>query len=270
MKVPPNTYDEAMLHSDRDSWLVAMKQEMNLMLEMSIYELVPLPTNWKAIGCRWVLKFHKDQKGGLVFKARLVVQGFLQVPGIDFGKTFAPVAKAASIRVISALMAHNNWELDAFDAKRAFLWGKLTEDIYMCQPPSFKQFVDGGGILVCHLLSSLYGLKQAAYDWYELLREVLTHLGFLCIEVDYVVFVYNHVNSNGERIVCIIAWHVDDSFAAASNHPFLISIKSQIGQHFSITDLSEGTKTDCSMHNQSLDVRSTTLLVRQNVRSCCT
>jgi hypothetical protein len=34
--------------------------------------------------------------------------------------------------------------------------------------------------------------------------------------------------------------------------------------------VSEGTKTDCGVRNQSLDVRSTTLLVRQNVRSCCT
>jgi hypothetical protein len=31
----------------------------------------------------------------------------------------------------------------------------------------------------------------------------------------------------------------------------------------------EGTKSDCSMRNQSLDVRSTTLLVRQYVGSHC-
>jgi hypothetical protein len=31
----------------------------------------------------------------------------------------------------------------------------------------------------------------------------------------------------------------------------------------------EGTKTDCGVRNQSLDVRLTTLLVRQNVGSCC-
>lgn len=71
------------------------------------------------------------------------------MPGIDFGKIFAPVAKAASIRVISALAMRNNWELDVFNAKCAFLWGKLTEDIYMCQPPGFKHFAPDIGLLIC-------------------------------------------------------------------------------------------------------------------------
>jgi hypothetical protein len=93
-----------------------------------------------------------------------VAQGFSQVPSINFGKMFTPVIKAASICIISALAAHNNWELDAFDAKCAFLWGKLTEDIYMHQPPGFERFDSSGGSLVCHLLLPLYGLKQAAYD----------------------------------------------------------------------------------------------------------
>jgi hypothetical protein len=35
------------------------------------------------------------------------------------------------------------------------------------------------------------------------------------------------------------------------------------------TDAGESMKTDCRMHNQSLDVRLTTLLVRQNVGSHC-
>jgi hypothetical protein len=56
-------------------------------------------------------------KGGLSFKARLVAQGFSQIPGIDFGRTFAPVAKSASIHILSAYAAAHDWELDCFDAK---------------------------------------------------------------------------------------------------------------------------------------------------------
>jgi hypothetical protein len=87
----------------------------------------------------------------------------------------------------------------------------------MRQLPGFECLDSNGRSLICHLLSSLYGLKQAAYDWYELLREVLTHLGFLHMEADYAVFVYDHINRERERIICVIAWHVDDSLAAASN-----------------------------------------------------
>lgn len=92
------------------------------MSEMNVYELIPLPADRRAIGCHWVLEFKEDLKGGPVFKARLVAQGFSQIPSVDFGRTFAPVVKSASIRVLSVYAAAHNWELDCFDAKRAFLW----------------------------------------------------------------------------------------------------------------------------------------------------
>jgi len=212
------------------------------MSEMNVYELTMLPTDRRAIGCQWVLEFKEDLKGGPTFKARLVAQGFSQIAGVDFGKMFAPVAKSTSIRILSAFAAANDWELDCFDAKRAFLWGKLQEDVYMCQPPGFKRFGPGGQHLVAHLLSSLYGLKQAAYDWYELLRAVLITLGFIRCDADYAVFIFNHVNAKGVRIVCIIAWHVDDGLAGANNCVFLDQTKSKIVEHFGITDLGPVSK----------------------------
>jgi hypothetical protein len=92
MKIPPSTFDEAMQWSDTNEWLKAMRKEINLMSEMNVYQLVKLPEGCRVIGCRWVLKFKEDVKGGPVHKACLVAQGFSQVPGINFGKTFTPVA----------------------------------------------------------------------------------------------------------------------------------------------------------------------------------
>lgn len=242
LKIPPATFDEAMRRPDSDHWMAAMRKEMNLMSEMNVYELVALPPDRRAIGCRWVLEFKQDLKGGPVFKARLVAQGFSQIAGVDFGRTFAPVARSSSIRIISAYAAKHDWELDVFDAKRAFLWGKLREDVYMKQPPGFERLDSNGSRLVAHLLSSLYGLKQAAFDWYELLREVLARLGFLRCEADYAVFVFNHVNGEGVRIICIIAWHVDDGLAGSNNRRFLDRTKAQIAERFGITDLGPVTK----------------------------
>jgi hypothetical protein len=165
-----------------------------------------------------------------------------QVPGVDFGKTFAPVAKSASIRVLAAHATVNDWELDCFNAHCAFLWGKLQEDVFMRQPPGFEHLGPNGERLVAHLLSSLYGLKQAAYDWYELLRTVLTSLGFVQCEADYMVFIFNHLDSEGTRIICIIVWHVDDRLAGANNRKFLDQTKSKITDRFGITDLGPVTK----------------------------
>jgi hypothetical protein len=42
-------------------------------------------------------------------KARWVVRGFNQRPGIDFGETFSPVIKPATIRTVLTLVASRNW-----------------------------------------------------------------------------------------------------------------------------------------------------------------
>jgi len=131
-----------------------------------------------------------------------VAQGFSQIPGIDFRQTFAPMAKSASIQILTAYAAMNDWELDYFNTKQAFL--KLQEDIYMRQPPGFEPLDANFQKLVCQLLSSLYRLKQAAYDWYELLHDVLTWLGFLYCKADYAIFVFDYVNGKGMRVICVI------------------------------------------------------------------
>jgi hypothetical protein len=117
LKVPPATFNKAMLHSDWGEWLSTMQVELGIMKEMNVYCVVPLPEGHKVIRNRWVLEFKQDNKGGLVYKVCLVAQGCSQIPGVDFGATFAPILKTLSIHLISALACKNNWELDNFDAK---------------------------------------------------------------------------------------------------------------------------------------------------------
>ncbi|KAG2067621.1 hypothetical protein BDR04DRAFT_976834, partial [Suillus decipiens] len=59
----------------------------------------------------------------------------------------------------------------------------------------------------------------------------------LHMEANYAVFMYDHINGEGDRVICIIAWHVDDRLTATSNHPFLVHIKSQIAQQFGLSNL---------------------------------
>lgn len=72
-------------------------------------------------------------------KVHLVAQGFSQVPGINYDTTFAPIIKPATICFLTALRCQNDWEINTFNTKRAFLWGILKEEIYMCQPKVFEQ-----------------------------------------------------------------------------------------------------------------------------------
>jgi hypothetical protein len=43
MSMPPATYDEAMRRADAGCWKATMDKEMQLMHDMHVYELVPLP-----------------------------------------------------------------------------------------------------------------------------------------------------------------------------------------------------------------------------------
>lgn len=165
MKIPPATYDEATQRPDKDKWLKAMRTELQTMKDMKVYKVTKLPEGRKAKGCRWVLEFKEDNKGGSAYKACLVTQGFSQVPGVNYGATFAPVVKPATVRLLVALACINDGEIDTFDAKRAFLWGILKEEIYMCQP---KGFEDGDWrLFVWLMLRTIYGLKQSALEWYK-------------------------------------------------------------------------------------------------------
>ncbi|GKF89836.1 putative ribonuclease H-like domain-containing protein, partial [Tanacetum coccineum] len=53
------------------------------------------------------------------------------------------------------------------DMKRAFLYGKIEEEVYVCQPPGFEDpdFLDR----VYKVEKALYGLHQAPRAWYEIL-----------------------------------------------------------------------------------------------------
>ncbi|GKG25155.1 putative ribonuclease H-like domain-containing protein, partial [Tanacetum coccineum] len=99
----------------------------------------------RAIGTKWVYRNKKDERAIVVRnKARLVVQGYTKEEGIDY---------------------------DEMDVKSAFLYGKIEEEVYVCQPIGFEdpEFSDR----VCKVEKALYGLHQAPRAWYETLSTYL-------------------------------------------------------------------------------------------------
>jgi hypothetical protein len=58
-----------------------------------------------VIGTKWVFRNKQDQDGIVVRnKARLVPQGYIQVEGLDFGETYAPVVRLEVIRILLAML----------------------------------------------------------------------------------------------------------------------------------------------------------------------
>ena len=119
----------------------------------------------------------KNKADGIVerYKAHLVAKGF-KTYGIDYTKTFAPVAKLNTIRVLLSLAANLNWPLHQLDIKNAFLNGELEEEVLMMLPPRFCK--DEEETRVWKLKKSLYGLKQSPRAWFDRFAKVIKNQGY--------------------------------------------------------------------------------------------
>ncbi len=156
-------FEEAKQRADWPSWRKAIEEELRTLTQAGTWEIVPRPTDRNVIGSKWVLRI-KKKAGGVIdkYKARLVAQGFTQVEGVDYFVTFVPVAKLASLRIILAIAARNDWDINVFDFHGAFLNGEFDdeEELYMEQPPDFE-FADRRQY-VLRLRKTIYSLKQSS------------------------------------------------------------------------------------------------------------
>ena len=230
----PRSLAEAKRGGDWPLWEKAIREELATLKEAGTWELVEALVGANIVGSKWVFKVKKDAMGKVVwYKARLVAQGFSQVPGIDYFDTFTPVARLASIRTVLVFAAANDLETGQIDIKGAYLNGELTDDehIYMRQPPGYAE-----GKLVCKLHKTLYGLKQSGRCWYQKLVEIMTKLKFERNEVDQAVF---YRRNKGAGVLIIVLVHVDDCSIVASTQPLIDQFKIAIKKHVDITDMGD-------------------------------
>nr|GEV82677.1 retrovirus-related Pol polyprotein from transposon TNT 1-94 [Tanacetum cinerariifolium] len=108
--------------------------------------------------------------------------------GIDYNETFTPVARLEAIKIFLAFTTYMNFTVYQIDVKSAFLNGKLKEEVYVKQPPSFEsnKFPNHA----CKLDKAHYGLKQAPRAWYETLSTFLTRYKFVRGKIDNILFFY--------------------------------------------------------------------------------
>nr|GEZ59544.1 copia protein [Tanacetum cinerariifolium] len=98
--IEPKNISEALKD---ESWVVAMQEELNQFTVKDVWELVPNPKSVTIIGTKWVFRNNLDENGVVSRnKARLVAQCYNQQEGIDYDKTYAPIARLESIRILLA------------------------------------------------------------------------------------------------------------------------------------------------------------------------
>ena len=139
-----------------------------------------------------------------------MAKGYSQVEGLDFGETYAPVARLESIRILLVYATYHGFKLYQMDVKSAFLNGPIKEEVYVEQPPGFEDSEYPNHVY--KLSKVLYGLKQAPRAWYECLRDFLIANGFKVGKADPTLFTKTLDN---DLFVCQI--YVDDIIFGSTN-----------------------------------------------------
>ncbi|KAK1662802.1 hypothetical protein QYE76_050961 [Lolium multiflorum] len=199
------------------SWHAAMTDEFVGLRQNNTWCLVPRPPGVNLVSCKWIFKTKHRPDGSIdKHKSRLVARGFSQHHGIDYGDTFSPVVKSATVRLVLSLAVSRGWNLRQIDVNNAFLHGFLTEEVYMQQPPGFEdaQYPQH----VCKLQRSIYGLKQSPCAWYARLSARLFQLGFTSSKADTSLFIFSR---DGVQIYMLV--YVDD-LSLPVLHPELLIV----------------------------------------------
>lgn len=123
--------------------------------------LVPLPKGKKAIGYKWVYKINTRLLVKLKSsKLDLWKKGYNQKEGSDYQETFSPMVKMVIVRSVLSIATSRHQTIHQMDVYNVYLQGDLFEQVYMIVPHGFNDSTNKS--LVCKLLKSLYGLKQAS------------------------------------------------------------------------------------------------------------
>ena len=224
-KFIPLTFKEAMLCPDKDKWKEAIQSELSALKENGTWTIVhidTLPTGSRPIGGKWVFDIKYDGR----YKARFVAKGFSQRYGRDYKETFAPVINSVSLRLLLTIAAQQRLRVRQFDIPNAFLKGILKEPVFMYQP---EGHVESSSLHVCKLLKTIYGLKQASKEFYDMLKLWLISIGFSPLHSDPCVYLKKH-----NKDVLYVGTHVDDGVHFGTCPKMVADFEHQLSKRFKV------------------------------------
>nr|GEX78508.1 retrovirus-related Pol polyprotein from transposon TNT 1-94 [Tanacetum cinerariifolium] len=179
---------------------------------------------------------NKNDKRGIVIrnKARLVTQGHTQEEGINYDEVFAPIAKIKAIRLFLAYASFKDFVVYQMNVKNAFLYGKIEEEVYVCQSPGFEDpdFPDK----VYKVKKALYGLHQAPRAWYETLSTYLLDNGFYRGKIDNTLFIRR---PKGD--ILLVQVYVDDIIFGSTRKELCIAFEKMMHEKFQMSSIRELT-----------------------------
>jgi hypothetical protein len=231
----PKTYQQALASPHANYWREAINKELAGLIALETWTCMPesdMPPGSNLMHCHFVFAVKRKADGSIEkFKARLVADGNTQKFGVDFDRIFSSVVKTVTIRLVLAIAAARDYNLSSIDVRQAYLQASLNRDLYMRVPPGLPRYTRSGARLVCKLLRSLYGLRQAGREWAELLTSFLLQWGFVRSDIDVCLYVY----ATGADILWVLVY-VDDALIVDNSPPLRRRFVGNLANRFPIED----------------------------------
>lgn len=229
----PQSYEAAMDSAQAERWAEAICREWDCLIKNGTWIEVQeseLPPGTPVLSGKWVFKLKRNVNGEVIrYKARWVVRGFEQQYGINYDQTFAAVIKPMAFRVLFAIAAFKNLNIDQMNVETAFLYSLIDKVMYVQLPPGYKK----PGV-VCKLLKALYGLKQSPRLWYQELSTVLVKkLGLRQLHADHRIF----VSESGIDGPIISVWVDDLNIFTPAGSPYMQKVKRELSFAFKMVDM---------------------------------
>ncbi|GJR63853.1 retrovirus-related pol polyprotein from transposon TNT 1-94 [Tanacetum coccineum] len=188
-----------------ESWVEAMQEELLQFKLQNVWVLCDLPDGKRVIGTKWVFRNKRDERGTIIKnKARLVAQG---VTGQEEG---------------------------FMDVKSAFLYGNITEEVYVKQPPGFEDPAHPNKVY--RVVKALYGLHQAPRAWYERLSTFLLKHGYRRGAIDKTLFI-----KKDRRDIMLVQVYVDDIIFGSTKPSMVKDFEELMQKEFKMSSMGELT-----------------------------
>ena len=232
------SYKEAYNHSDekfRIRWRLAMKKDFFDMERRGVWKVIKrseVPKGRRCIKCKWVFDVKRDGR----FRARLVACGYSQIPGVDFVESYALVINDITWRILLIMMISKGYDARIVDVETAFLHGDLDEEIYMNCPPGLSSKEDE----CLFLLKTIYGLVQAARQYYKKFTKALIEKGYEGGLVDPCLMMKKFKNKQlylsihvDDSLVIGPKWAIDRFFEDLKESGFGVTVESDLTDYLS-------------------------------------
>jgi hypothetical protein len=161
-----------------------------------------------------------------------VGKGFKQCYDIDYEDMFSHVVKVAKIQMVLSIAVSRGWSLRQLDVQNVFLHGVLEEEVYMRQPPGYKDTQQLN--YVCRLDKAIYGMKQVPHAWYLQLSSKLEKLGFTPSKGDTSLLLLSN-----KQVTMFVLVYVDDIIVASSSQCATNVLLKNLEDDFALKDLGD-------------------------------